>query len=38
MMGKDLWQPTAEDRAMIGFGGHAQCVVAYDDRNMAAPF
>ncbi|GGB03136.1 C1 family peptidase [Puia dinghuensis] len=38
MMGKDLWQPTAEDRSMLGFGGHAQCVVAYDDRKYGGAF
>ena len=38
MMGKDLWQPTAEDRSMVGFGGHAQCVVAYDDRKYGGAF
>ena len=27
MMGKDLWEPTQEDYSMMGFGGHAQCVV-----------
>ena len=38
MMGKDLWEPTQEDRAMIGFGGHAQCVVAYDDSKYGGAF
>ena len=38
MMGKDVWDPTAEDRSMIGFGGHAQCVVAYDDRKYGGAF
>jgi hypothetical protein len=38
MMGKDLWEPTAEDRSMLGFGGHAQCVVAYDDRKYGGAF
>lgn len=38
MMGKDLWQPTAEDRSLAGFGGHAQCVVAYDDRKYGGAF
>jgi len=27
MFGQDVWTPTAEDRQMMGFGGHAQCVV-----------
>jgi hypothetical protein len=38
MMGRDLWEPTAEDRSMAGFGGHAQCVVAYDDRKYGGAF
>jgi len=38
MMGKDLWEPTEEDRSMIGFGGHAQCVVGYDDRKYGGAF
>ncbi|HLZ90002.1 MAG TPA: C1 family peptidase, partial [Puia sp.] len=38
MMGKDLWEPTAEDRSMLGFGGHAQCVVGYDDRKYGGAF
>lgn len=38
MMGKDLWEPTQEDRSMLGFGGHAQCVVGYDDRKYGGAF
>jgi hypothetical protein len=38
MMGRDVWEPTAEDRSMIGFGGHAQCVVGYDDRKYGGAF
>ncbi len=38
MMGKDVWTPTAEDRSMMGFGGHAQCVVGYDDRKYGGAF
>jgi hypothetical protein len=38
MMGKDVWAPTAEDRSMMGFGGHAQCVVGYDDRKYGGAF
>ncbi|MGL6267444.1 MAG: C1 family peptidase, partial [Chitinophagaceae bacterium] len=32
MLGKDLWIPEANDRSMMGFGGHAMCVVGYDDK------
>ncbi|MHA4812365.1 C1 family peptidase [Flavitalea flava] len=38
MMGQDLWAPTAEDRSQMGFGGHAQCVVGYDDRKYGGAF
>ncbi|MBP6287257.1 MAG: peptidase C1A papain [Ferruginibacter sp.] len=35
MMGKELWTPTDEDRSQMGFGGHAMCVIGYDDRKVA---
>ncbi|HMI62071.1 MAG TPA: C1 family peptidase [Puia sp.] len=38
MFGQDVWAPTAEDRQMMGFGGHAQCVVGYDDRKYGGAF
>ena len=38
MLGKDLWTPSDEDRSLIGFGGHAQCVVGYDDRKYGGAF
>jgi hypothetical protein len=38
MMGQDVWNPSAEDRNMTGFGGHAQCVVGYDDRKYGGAF
>jgi Papain family cysteine protease/Domain of unknown function (DUF4384) len=38
MLGKDLWTPTDEDRSLLGFGGHAQCVVGYDDRKYGGAF
>jgi hypothetical protein len=38
MQGQDLWTPTAEDRSLMGFGGHAQCVVGYDDRKYGGAF
>jgi hypothetical protein len=38
MFGQDVWMPTAEDRQMMGFGGHAQCVVGYDDRKYGGAF
>ncbi len=38
MMGKDLWIPEANDRSMMGFGGHAMCVVGYDDAKYGGAF
>jgi len=38
MMGQDVWNPTQEDRSMMGFGGHAQCVVGYDDAKYGGAF
>jgi Papain family cysteine protease len=38
MMGQDVWNPTDEDRSMMGFGGHAQCVVGYDDKKYGGSF
>ncbi len=38
MLGQDVWNPTAEDRSMMGFGGHAQCVVGYDDKKYGGSF
>jgi hypothetical protein len=32
MMGQKIWRPTNEDRQQMGFGGHAMCVIGYDDR------
>ncbi len=31
MTGKDVWIPEESDYAMSGFGGHAMCVIGYDD-------
>ncbi len=38
MMGQDLWQPEAGDQSMTGFGGHAMCVVGYDDKKYGGAF
>lgn len=38
MAGKDVWEPEAGDRQMMGFGGHAMCVVGYDDRKYGGAF
>jgi C1A family cysteine protease len=31
MEGQELWRPTDSDYQMPGFGGHAMCVIGYDD-------
>lgn len=31
MEGQDTWVPTESDMQMPGFGGHAMCVIGYDD-------
>lgn len=31
MIGRKVWQPTRSDYNMGGFGGHAMCVIGYDD-------
>jgi len=38
MNGQDVWNPGGEDRSLMGFGGHAQCVVGYDDRKYGGAF
>jgi hypothetical protein len=38
MMGKDVWIPSEDDKSMMGFGGHAQCVVGYDDAKYGGAF
>ncbi|HMZ46846.1 MAG TPA: C1 family peptidase [Chitinophagaceae bacterium] len=38
MMGKEIWHPTADDYNMMGFGGHAMCVIGYDDRKEGGAF
>lgn len=34
MQGQDVWLPTASDQRMAGFGGHAMCVIGYDDYKL----
>lgn len=38
MMGKDLWQPQGFDQSGVGMGGHAMCVIGYDDRKYGGAF
>lgn len=34
MQGRDVWVPTQKDTRMNGFGGHAMCVIGYDDYKL----
>ncbi len=38
MMGQKVWHPTSQDRQQMGFGGHAMCVIGYDDRLEGGAF
>jgi hypothetical protein len=38
MMGEDLWQPSGADESQMGMGGHAMCVIGYDDRKYGGAF
>ncbi len=38
MMGQKVWHPTNSDRQQMGFGGHAMCVIGYDDRLEGGAF
>ncbi|HRG22926.1 MAG TPA: C1 family peptidase, partial [Chitinophagaceae bacterium] len=38
MAGKELWQPAGMDASQMGMGGHAMCVIGYDDRKFGGAF
>ncbi|MBI3137828.1 MAG: peptidase C1A papain [Sphingobacteriales bacterium] len=38
MMGKELWEPSGMDASQMGMGGHAMCVIGYDDRKFGGAF
>ena len=38
MLGKEFWNPTSSDYNKSGFGGHAMCVVGYDDFYQGGAF
>lgn len=38
MMGRDAWIPTRLDYNKRGFGGHAMCVIGYDDYKEGGSF
>ena len=37
-MGRELWRPQGMDASQIGMGGHAMCVISYDDRKFGGTF
>ncbi len=38
MQGQDVWLPSQNDYQMRGFGGHAMCVIGYDDYKAGGSF
>lgn len=38
MMGQKVWHPTRSDEQQVGFGGHAMCIIGYDDRVEGGAF
>lgn len=38
MMGQEVWHPDESDYSQMGFGGHAMCVIGYDDRKEGGAF
>ena len=38
MMGQKVWHPDNNDYSQMGFGGHAMCVIGYDDRVEGGAF
>ncbi len=38
MRGQKMWRPTRRDYSQSGFGGHAMCVIGYDDNMEGGAF
>lgn len=38
MRGQDVWRPSRRDYNMQGFGGHAMCIIGYDDQKEGGAF
>lgn len=38
MTGQEVWHPTASDYSQMEFGGHAMCVIGYNDRKEGGAF
>ncbi len=38
MVGQDMWYPNQSDYSMRGYGGHAMCLIGYDDNKEGGAF
>lgn len=38
MLGRDIWTPDEEDYSLRGMGGHAMCLIGYDDIKFGGAF
>ena len=38
MMGRELWRPSRADYQGVGLGGHAMCLIGYDDQKAGGAF
>lgn len=38
MEGRKVWEPNRSDRSKYGYGGHAMCVIGYDDNLAGGAF
>jgi len=38
MRGQEVWRPSRRDYNMQGFGGHAMCIIGYDDQKEGGSF
>jgi hypothetical protein len=38
MLGREVWRPQQNEYSMRGFGGHAMCVIGYDDNKDGGAF
>ena len=38
MQGREVWIPSSQDYSQRGFGGHAMCVIGYDDNKNGGSF
>ncbi|MCB0643181.1 MAG: peptidase C1, partial [Phaeodactylibacter sp.] len=38
MRGREVWNPNSRDRSLMGYSGHAMCVIGYDDNKSGGAF